>query len=104
MARPAHIYDNVGRYDDCIAVSQLAIASDRSYLSSCFTPAYNIHNQDILIACAVMGGLLSEALAYAVPAGVLLAEAMGGTAMRPYHYTLATVRRVSSAVHCWPQS
>lgn len=94
--RPAHIYDNVGRYDDCITASELAITSDRAYLASCFTPAYDIHNQDILVACAVMGGRLRDALTYAVPAGALLLEAtaasaMGTTAMRPYHYTLATV-------------
>jgi hypothetical protein len=97
LIRPAHIYDNVGRYDDCISASQLAIASDRAYLSSCFTPAYDIHNQDVLVACAVMGGRLADALTYAIPGGTLLSEAlaasaMSTTAMRPYHYTLATVR------------
>jgi hypothetical protein len=86
----------VGRYDDCITVSKLAIASDRAYAASCFTPAYDIHNQDILVACAVMGGHATEALAYAIPAGALVSEAiaataMSTTAMRPYHYTLATV-------------
>jgi hypothetical protein len=96
MSRPAHIYDNIGRYDDCITVSKLAIVSDRSYTASCFVPAYDIHNQDILVACAVMGGQFSEAMAYAVPTGALLAEAvaasaMGAEAMRPYHHTLATV-------------
>ena len=94
--RPAHIYTNLGRYDDCIAASKLAISSDMAYKSSCFTPAYDIHNQDVLVECAVMGGHLKEALTYAVPAGTLMSEAMSmdnsiTSITRPYHYTLALV-------------
>ena len=86
-------------------MSKLAIVSDRSYTSSCFVPAYDIHNQDILVACAVMGGRYPEAQALAVPAGALLAEAMaatamGTTAMRPHHYTLAAVC-ILSCVMCY---
>lgn len=101
MFRPAHIYDNVGRYDDCITVSQLSVTSDNAYLSSCFVPAYDIHNKDVLVSCAVMGGRLAAAMPYAVPAGALLSEAMAATAMgshamRPFHYTLAAVSQSPS--------
>lgn len=50
---PSHTFFRTGRYDDCIASNERAIAVDEMYISKCLVPYLPSHNKALYVACAM---------------------------------------------------